>query len=230
LKAETLSIVRLEDFLPVSPLDRDRKDMCLIRPAAIEHPIGVITGLDLSVVDVAETFETRLDDESGIVGTFYHNDRLVMLLDMFCILEKHAPEKLSHTTDEISHARILVAEDSLFFRKLIRQYISRDEWEVDIVEDGQEAYDCLMNEPNKYDLVVSDINMPRMDGFEFVEKIREDRRFDNLPIVALTTMSEDHFCQKGLRLGFDRYVIKIDKREVCATVAECLQIKRVAKK
>lgn len=226
LKSETLSIVRLEDFLPVSPLNHARNDMCLIRPAAIEHPIGVITGLDLSVVDVAETFETRLDDDNGIVGTFYHSDRLVMLLDMFCILEKHAPEKLTHSSDDINHARILVAEDSLFFRKLIQQYIARDEWEVDIVEDGQEAYDQLMNEPNRYDLVVSDINMPRMDGFEFVKKIREDRRFDTLPIVALTTMSDDHFCEKGLRLGFDRYVIKIDKREVCATVADCLRIKR----
>lgn len=226
LKAETLSILRLEDFLPVSPLDRARSEMCLIRPAAVEHPIGVIVGQDMSVVDVAETFETRLDDDNGIMGTFYHNDHLVMLLDLFSILEKHSPDKVRHTDDHTEEARILVAEDSLFFRKLIGQYITRDEWDVEIVNDGQEAYDRLTNEPGRFNLLISDINMPRMDGFELVKKLREDSRFDKMPIVALTTMSDEHFREKGLRLGFDRYVIKIDKREVRATVAECLRIKR----
>lgn len=226
LKAETLSVVRLEDFLPVTPLNRERQDMCLIRPAAIEHPIGVITGLDLSVIDVAETFESRLDDDNGIVGTFYYNDNLVMLLDLFCVLEKHAPEKIGHQEDEARPARILVAEDSLFFRKLIGQYITRDEWQVEIVNDGQQAYEALTNEPTRYDLLISDINMPRMDGFELVKKLRAERRFDTLPVVALTTMSDEHFREKGLRLGFDRYVIKIDKREVRSTVSECLRIRR----
>ncbi len=226
LKSETLSIVRLEKFLPVSPLNRKLKDVCLIRPAAVDHPIGVVIGRDLAVVDVAETFESRLDDQSGIVGTFYWNDHLVMLLDLFCVLEKHSPEKISHRDESTHNARILVAEDSLFFRKLIGQYMQRDEWEVKIVNDGLQAYDELINNPTRYDLIISDINMPIMDGFELVRKVREDRRFDKLPMVALTTMSEEHFREKGLALGFDRYVIKIDKREVRATVSECLRIRR----
>lgn len=226
LKSETLSIVRLEKFLPVSPLNRKLKDVCLIRPAAVDHPIGVVIGRDLAVVDVAETFESRLDDQSGIVGTFYWNDHLVMLLDLFCVLEKHSPEKISHRDESTHNARILVAEDSLFFRKLIGQYMQRDEWEVKIVNDGAQAYDELINNPTRYDLIISDINMPIMDGFELVRKVREDRRFDKLPMVALTTMSEEHFREKGLALGFDRYVIKIDKREVRATVSECLRIRR----
>jgi two-component system, chemotaxis family, sensor kinase CheA len=228
LKSETLSIVRLENFLPVSPLNRELNDVCLIRPAAVEHPIGVIIGRNLAVVDVAETFESRLDDQSGIVGTFYWNDHLVMLLDLFCVLEKHSPDKISNRDETTNHARILVAEDSLFFRKLIGQYMQREEWEVKIVNDGAQAYDELINNPTRYDLVISDINMPLMDGFELVRRVREDRRFDRLPMVALTTMSEEHFREKGIALGFDRYVIKIDKREVRATVAECLRIKRDA--
>lgn len=230
LKSETLTIVRLEDFLPVTKPSDQRREMCLIRPAAIEHPIGVLTGLELTVADVAETFETRLEDSNGIMGTFYYNRQLVMLLDLFSILEKYAPEKLNSGDDSTSQARILVAEDSLFFRKLINQYITRDEWEVELVNDGQEAYERLMNDPNRFDLFISDINMPRMDGFELVKRLREDRRFDSMPIVALTTMSDDHFREKGLALGFDRYVIKIDKREVRTTVSECLRIKRPGKR
>jgi len=109
---------------------------------------------------------------------------------------------------------------------LVAQYIQKPNWSVDIVNDGLEAWEKLQSNPTRYNLVISDINMPRMDGFELAVKVREDRRFDSMPMVALTTMSDEHFKKKGLALGFDRYVIKIDKREVRATVAECLKIKR----
>jgi len=153
-------------------------------------------------------------------------DRLVMMLDLFSVFEKHAPEKLRIEDNSDQPAKILIAEDSLFFRKLIAQYIKKPEWTVDIVNDGVEAWDALQKNPSRYNLVISDINMPRMDGFELATLIREDRRFDQLPLIALTTMSDDHFRQKGLAVGFDRYVIKIDKREVRSTVADCLKIKR----
>jgi two-component system, chemotaxis family, sensor kinase CheA len=225
-KNETVSIMRLENFLPITKLPATQKDFCLIRPAAIEYPIGILTGMDMFVLDVKDTFETRLDDSHGVVGTFVHDDRLVMMLDLFSVFEKHVPEKMRAREEEVQHAKILIAEDSMFFRKLIYQYIRVPEWDVEIVNDGLEAWERLQSEPNRFDLVISDINMPRMDGFELAVKIREDRRFDKLPLVALTTMSEEHFKEKGLRCGFDRYVIKIDKREVRSTVAECLRIKR----
>lgn len=225
-KNETVSIMRLENFLPISKLPVEQDDFCLIRPAAIEYPIGILTGLDVSVLDVRDTFETRLDDSHGVVGTFVHEDRLVMMLDLFSVFEKHVPEKMRSSEDKIQKAKILIAEDSLFFRKLIYQYIRVPEWDVEIVNDGVEAWERLQSEPTRFDLIISDINMPRMDGFELAVKIREDRRFDQIPLVALTTMSEEHFREKGLRLGFDRYVIKIDKREVRSTVSECLKIKR----
>jgi two-component system, chemotaxis family, sensor kinase CheA len=225
-KNETVSIMRLENFLPISKLPADQEDFCLIRPAAIEYPIGIVTGLDVSVLDVQDTFETRLDDSHGVVGTFVHENRLVMMLDLFSVFEKHVPEKMKSREEAVQKAKILIAEDSMFFRKLIYQYIRVPEWDVEIVNDGMEAWERLQNEPTRFDLIISDINMPRMDGFELASRIREDKRFNNIPLVALTTMSEEHFREKGLRLGFDRYVIKIDKRVVRETVAECLKIKR----
>lgn len=230
LKNETISVMRLDSFLPITPFGTENKDCCLIRPAAVSYPIGILTGPNVSVIDVDDDFESRLDDNKGIVGTFLHNDRLVMLLDVFSVFEKHAPDKIKKQDTQTRQAKILVAEDSLFFRKLIRQYMTREEWTVEIVNDGVEAWEKLLAEPQRYDLVISDINMPRMDGFQLASKIREDRRFDMLPLVALTTLSDDHFREKGLSLGFDRYVIKIDKNHVRSTVSECLQIRRTQEK
>jgi len=104
--------------------------------------------------------------------------------------------------------------------------MQRDEWTIEIVNDGLEAWEKLQAEPKRYNLIISDINMPRMDGFQLAAKVRDDRRFDTLPMVALTTLSDEHFKEKGLSLGFDRYVVKIDKNQVRATVAECLNIRR----
>jgi len=226
LKQETVSIVRLDAFLPIGKFNDQRADICLIRAAAVAYPIGILSGPDVCVVDVDDTFETRMNDSKGILGTFMHNDRLVMLLDLYSVFEKHAPDKIITKEIEAKKARILVAEDSLFFRRLIDQYIRCEHWNVEIVNDGVEAWERLQNEPNRYQLVISDINMPRMDGFELATRVREDRRFDHMPMVALTTLSEDHFREKGLSLGFDRYVVKIDKHQVRNTVAECLAIRR----
>jgi two-component system chemotaxis sensor kinase CheA len=228
-KSETISVMRLDNFLPITKLDPNQQEFCLIRPTAIEYPIGILTGSDVSVLEVADNFESRLDDGRGVVGTFMHQDRLVMMLDLFSLFEKHAPDKLKIEDDNNQKATILIAEDSLFFRKLIAQYIQKPNWTVDIVTDGLEAWERLQSQPGHYNLVISDINMPRMDGFELAVKVREDRRFDSMPMVALTTMSDEHFRKKGLALGFDRYVIKIDKREVRSTVAECLKIRRTKK-
>jgi len=226
LKQETVSIVRLDAFLPIGKFNDQRPDICLIRAAAVAYPIGILTGPDVCVVDVDDTFETRMNDSKGILGTFMHNDRLVMLLDLYSVFEQHAPDKIIAKEIEARKARILVAEDSLFFRRLIEQYIRCEHWDVEIVNDGVEAWERLLNEPNRYQLIISDINMPRMDGFELATRVRDDRRFDHTPMVALTTLSEDHFREKGLSLGFDRYVVKIDKHQVRNTVAECLAIRR----
>ncbi len=147
IKTETISVMRLDSFLPISKINPERKDCCLIRPAAVHFPVGILTGPDVSIVDVDDNFDSRLDDSRGVVGTFLHNDRLVMLLDLFSVFEKHAPDKLKLTETKTGPAKILVAEDSLFFRKLIHQYIQREEWEVDIVCDGLEAWEKLQAEP-----------------------------------------------------------------------------------
>ena len=230
LKQETISVMRLDKFLPIGKFTEDRNDFCLIRAAAVRFPIGILTGPDVCVIDVDDTFETRINDAKGILGTFLHQNRLVMLLDLYSVFEKHAPDMIRLGEIETSRARILVAEDSLFFRRLIEQYIRCDDWEVEIVNDGIEAWEKLQNETGRYQLIISDINMPRMDGFELATRVREDRRFDMVPMVALTTLSDDHFREKGLNLGFDRYVVKIDKHQVRQTVAECLKIKRKPKR
>lgn len=225
-KNETISILRLSNFLPISQEPFEETECCLIRPSTIDYPIGILTGPDVTIAEVSATFESRIDDKNGVIGTFSHNDHLVMLLDLYAVFENHAPDKLRAEPVISGEANILVVEDSMFFRKLIAQYASHDDWNMTIVNDGVEAWKLLRDKQQNFDLIISDINMPRMDGFELVSRIRKEPRFDETPVIALTTLSQDSYRKKGLDLGFDRYVVKINKHEIVQTISECLQIRR----
>jgi two-component system chemotaxis sensor kinase CheA len=116
----------------------------------------------------------------------------------------------------------LCAEDSIFFKRLVVQYLERSEWEVTVVGHGLEAWNLLNEQPHAFDLLISDINMPHMNGFELAEKVRSDRRFDKLPMVALTTQVDDESRERGLELGFQRYVGKINKFALRRCIEEIL--------
>jgi two-component system chemotaxis sensor kinase CheA len=72
--------------------------------------------------------------------------------------------------------------------------------------DGMEAYELLQNE--EFDLVVSDIEMPRMNGFELTAKIREDKKHADLPIILVTALETIEDKQKGMEVGANAYIIK----------------------
>lgn len=99
--------------------------------------------------------------------------------------------------------KILLAEDNDDLRELIEDYLSENGFEVFAMEDGQAAWDVFQEE--KFDLVLLDVMMPRMDGFELCKKIR-DR--ENVPILFLTAKVQEEDQLRGYRLGADDYILK----------------------
>lgn len=108
--------------------------------------------------------------------------------------------------------KVLLAEDAPFFRQLIMTYLRRESLQVDTVPDGAQAWEKLARE--EYDLVLSDIEMPVMDGRELVRRIRAEERFKKLPVVALTSLDTDEDRQECLRAGFSEYQIKLNREQL----------------
>lgn len=102
--------------------------------------------------------------------------------------------------------RILLAEDSITTRMLIKNILELDNFQVTTAVDGLEAWEKLKE--NDYELVVSDIEMPRMDGFELTKRIRKDERLGNIPIVLITSLETQQDREKGIDLGANAYVLK----------------------
>lgn len=101
-------------------------------------------------------------------------------------------------------SKILMVDDEGRMRKLVRDFLTRDGHKVAEAADGVEACD-LFFESNDFDLVISDVMMPRMDGWELVRQIRE---YSQVPIILLTAKAEEHDELAGFELGVDEYISK----------------------
>ena len=99
---------------------------------------------------------------------------------------------------------ILVVDDDPNMRELLRIHLANAGYAVDVARDGLEAgYGVLRNPP---DLIISDVNMPHLDGFEFIAALREEAQYREIPVIFLTTTTDGE--SRGRQLGAVGYVPK----------------------
>jgi two-component system chemotaxis sensor kinase CheA len=218
-KNNTIPLLFLDRHLPVTPIPRDLDHYNLILPARVKFPIGIITNSNITVQDISEKFDSKITHDKGVLGTFMHDGNLVMLLDLYALFEHDDPDHFETPESRGCVAsRILIVEDSLFYRKLNATYLSGPGRELTVVNDGREALMELRQNPYGYDLVVTDIEMPVMNGFELIKAIRGDPLLRDIPVIALTALQDQASREKGMRLDFDEYVIKVDKDSLTTCV------------
>jgi two-component system chemotaxis sensor kinase CheA len=121
-----------------------------------------------------------------------------------------------------SKKRILVVDDSVTTRSLGKSILEAAGFEVVVAANGQEALRVL--EERGADLVLSDVEMPRMDGLALTEAIRASRRFERLPVILLTGLGSERDKARGLEVGADAYLVKsaFDTDQLLETIAQLL--------
>ncbi len=102
--------------------------------------------------------------------------------------------------------RILVAEDSSSVRKFIAFSIKLIGHEVIAAEDGMDALEQLPK--GKIDMLITDLNMPNIDGLRLIRTIRKEPEYKDLPIIILSSLSTDEDIRAGLEAGADSYLVK----------------------
>lgn len=118
-------------------------------------------------------------------------------------------------------ALIVLAEDSDFFRLQVRKYIEEAGHQVVAAEDGQKAWEALQEHPDAA-LLVTDIEMPNLDGYGLTKKVRGDERFKELPVLALTALASDENIEKGKAVGITDYQIKMDRDQLIHEISRLL--------
>jgi len=102
--------------------------------------------------------------------------------------------------------RILVVDDEPNIVRLIQVNLERQGYQVDIANNGQQALDKIRIQ--RPDLLVSDVMMPEMDGFELLSNIRRDAALEDLPVIMLTAKAQDRDVMEGYTRGADMYLTK----------------------
>lgn len=131
--------------------------------------------------------------------------------------------------EPLNDKRVLVVEDNPDISGMLMQELGKF-FHVDTAQDGQQAWEMLTaaGNNNPFDLVVTDVMMPRMDGFELVRHIRDDERLRPLPVVMLTALTAEEKQQKGLEVGADVYIAKpFSVKVLIAQIATLIHLREV---
>ncbi|MBC7355993.1 MAG: two-component system, chemotaxis family, chemotaxis protein CheY [Desulfomicrobiaceae bacterium] len=103
---------------------------------------------------------------------------------------------------------ILIVDDSKTVRNLVAFILKKEGFKVTAAEDGIDGLEKLYSAKQPVDLLISDVNMPRMDGLTFIRTVREQEAYRDLPIIVLSTEGQEQDIQSGLRLGANMYMVK----------------------
>jgi two-component system chemotaxis response regulator CheY len=103
--------------------------------------------------------------------------------------------------------QILVVDDSKTVRNLVAFILKNEGFKVTTAEDGLDGLEKLYSMP-EVDLILSDVNMPRMDGFTFIRTVREQAAYRDVPIIVLSTEGQEKDIQTGMGVGANLYMVK----------------------
>lgn len=195
------------------------------------HEIGLLAKQPVDAMEVSLRVDTFTLKQPGISGSAVIGGNTTLLVDIFELIQTVQPDwfavrgtvEIPDDAGQVGVPHLLLVEDSDFFRNQVKKFIEDDGYTVEVAPDGLVAWTMLEGEPEKFDLVVTDIEMPNMDGFELARRIRQDTRFSMVPIVALTSLAGDEDMARGKALGIDDYQIKLDRELLLQTIYDCLK-------
>lgn len=114
--------------------------------------------------------------------------------------------------------RILLVEDETSVREVLKRKLIQDGFDTQVAEDGEEAIASL--DKVIPDLILLDVIMPKMNGFDFLEKIRSDKRYNDIPVIIISNLEGDNDRATGKNLGITDYIVKsnISLRELMSLI------------
>jgi len=219
----SLPLVTVEEVAMVQPLS-DQDNLLVIVFNLSGKDIGLLAIGPIDAIEVASDIDDVTLKQTGIMGSAIIAGHTTMLVDIFEIVQTINPDwfadySLPETVAESGFVpTILIVEDSNFFRNQVHSYMEEAGFNVLEGEDGVEALNVLEQHVDDISMVVTDIEMPNMDGFELTEKIKNDSRFAHLPVIALTTLAGEEDIARGKSVGIDEYHIKLDKERLMECV------------
>jgi two-component system, chemotaxis family, sensor histidine kinase and response regulator WspE len=218
LEGENVSLVRASQLLGFVSETPSSKEVCVVVIGDRTRRYGLAVDKFLGEHDlVVRPLDPRLGKVQDIAAAAILVDGTPALIldvdDLARSIEKLAQagriDKLTAKREALlrkGKKRVLVVDDSITVRELERQLLANRGYEVDVAVDGIDGLNSVRN--NRYDLIVTDIDMPRMNGLELVRAIKQDARLGATPIIIVSYKDREQDRLRGLDAGASYYLTK----------------------
>jgi len=218
-------IIRLESYINVSRcIEQPESHLLMLKH--VQKPVGLFFSQIVDIQNIRVEISTQSYTSDGILGTAIINDRMTLFLDAYRLIEMADPllydkkaiqlNKMKESMPLSENLKVLVVDDSTVFRQMISNYLIHDGYEVKSVTNGKEA--LILMEEQLFDIIVCDLEMPIMTGFEFIEMVRNSSIQKKIPALALSSNTNEAIIQRALKSGFNEYQIKVDKEQLLQTI------------
>ncbi|MDO8351563.1 MAG: hybrid sensor histidine kinase/response regulator [Gallionella sp.] len=162
---------------------------------------------------VVKPFRSLLQTVRNITGgTLTGNGEVIMVLNPSDLVDSAMHGSLAHLHHVESRVevekvlRVLVVDDSITTRSLEKSILEHAGYKVSLAVDGKQAWDMLQEQA--FDLVVTDVEMPKMDGFELTALIKQSERLKRLPVIIVTSLAREEDRKLGIEVGAEAYIVK----------------------
>jgi two-component system chemotaxis sensor kinase CheA len=225
-----IRLVRLCDVLGLPSLSTNDNQRATTPVVLLKSGARLLAVSVESLVDVRDALIMNLDEyaaTSDLAGGILLDDGQVALVirpsELFEAAtdnNRKAEVAQSPVFQPAEPGRVLIVDDSFTTRTLEKSILETQGYNVSVAIDGVEALSLLRQQ--KFGLVISDVEMPRMDGFALLEQIKADRRLANTPVILVTSRDRQEDQQHGLDLGADAYIVKrkFDHQELLNTIRQ----------
>ena len=219
IRGEIVGLVHATEILQLkaSTQSESADELAIVSVLAGSRTVGFVVDSFLGEEDlVVRRMDARLGDVAHVdAASIRENGDLLLILDADDLVQsalqlleqgKLRGDEGRAAISKRKQRRVLVVEDSITVREVERQMLLRAGYAVDTAVDGMDGWNAVQKV--KYDLVVSDVDMPRMNGIEFVRKMRADRRYETLPVVIVSYKDREEDRIAGLEAGASAYLTK----------------------
>jgi CheY-like chemotaxis protein len=181
----------------------------------IEGYVGIVVDELMSDIEVVvrnlDPYIKRYQPQGLMGNTIADDGSVVMLLEPYGIKEmgRTAPDhmiEIDVSEEDKIHRKILLVEDSLIAREVEKSIFESIGFTVDTAIDGLDGLEKL--ETGSYDMVVTDLEMPRLDGFGLVRHIRNQSKYEDLPLMIISTRESAEDRMRAMESGADTYMVK----------------------
>jgi len=217
VKGHILPLVRISQLFDVAEKGIvERRFFSVVVVQFVEKKLALLVdGLIGRQEIVSKRLGAPLGNVKNIAGaTIVGSGKVVLILDVPSIIESAEGFVLRRTAARVLPAKsaekkrktILLAEDVLSTAMLEKNILESAGFSVVIARNGEEALKTALQE--RFDLIITDVLMPKMDGFELTKKLKKDKFYKEVPVIIVTTRETDADKRRGLEAGADAYILK----------------------